>query len=107
MTSTRVNPLVGRREIVFTIEEKTTPSRMDVRREIAVLLKTDVDKVWLRQLKTKTGTHRNVGLVHVYDDAAKAMRAEPAYIVKRNQPPEVKAEGEAEEAKPGEKGKEK
>jgi ribosomal protein S24E len=89
------------------VEEKTTPTRMDVRRDIAVLLKTDIDKVWVRRLKTKTGTHRNVGLVHVYDDAAKAVKAEPAYVVKRNQPPEKKAEGEAEAAGPEEKGKEK
>ncbi len=87
LTSTKDNPLLGRREINFEIKEQSTPSRAEVRRDIAVIMKTDLDKVWVRQIETKTGTHTTVGLVHVYDDAAKALQVEPEHIIKRNQAP--------------------
>ena len=96
--------MIGRKEIEFEIKEKATPSRAEVRRDIAVIMKTDLDKVWVRQIETKTGTNTTVGLVHVYDDAAKALQVEPEHIVKRNQAPAPAAEEEppAEEAAPEE-----
>lgn len=109
LKTTRRNPLIGRKEIEFEIKEQATPSRAEVRRDIAVIMKTDLDKVWVRQIETKTGTHTTVGLVHVYDDAAKALQVEPEHIIKRNQAPapaveiEDKKEDEApvaEEEKP-------
>ena len=63
-----------------------------MRRELADMLKADLDRVWLRRLETKTGTHRTVGLAHVYDDAAKALEVEPEHIIRRNQPPQKSAE---------------
>jgi len=87
LKTTRTNPLIGRKEIEFEIKEQATPSRAEVRRDIAVIMKTDLDKVWVRQIETKTGTHTTVGLVHVYDDAAKALQVEPEHIIKRNQAP--------------------
>ena len=109
LKTTRTNPLIGRKEIEFEIKVQATPSRAEVRRDIAVIMKTDLDKVWVRQIETKTGTHTTVGLVHVYDDAAKALQVEPEHIIKRNQAPapaveeEDKKEDEApaaEEEKP-------
>ena len=41
------NPLIGRREITFEIKEPSTPSRAAVRRDIAVLTKTDLDQIWV------------------------------------------------------------
>jgi ribosomal protein S24E len=105
LKTTRTNPLIGRKEI----KERATPSRAEVRRDIAVIMKTDLDKVWIRQIETKTGTNTTVGLVHIYDDAAKALQVEPEHIIKRNQAPapaieeEDKKEDEApaaEEEKP-------
>lgn len=89
----RENPLIGRREVTFEVEEKATPSRADVRREIAVMLRADLDRVWVRRLVTKAGTHASVGVTHVYNDAAQALKTEPEHIIKRNQPKK-----EAEEA---------
>ncbi len=98
MTSTKANPLIKRREVTFEIEEASTPKRIDVRREIAVMLKADLDRVWVRQMETKTGTHRTVGLAHVYDDAAQALEVEPKHIIDRNQSPhETAGETEKEE----------
>jgi len=102
LKTTRTNPLIGRKEIEFEIKEQATPSRAEVRRDIAVIMKTDLDKVWVRQIETKTGTHTTVGLVHVYDDAAKALQVEPEHIIKRNQAPApaVKEEDKKEDEAP-------
>ena len=97
MTSTRANPLIERREVTFEIDEAATPKRVDVRRELAVMLKADLDRVWVRRMETKTGTHRTVGLAHVYDDAAQALEVEPKHIIERNQSPQASTEEAKEE----------
>lgn len=100
--------MIGRKEIEFEIKERATPSRAEVRRDIAVIMKTDLDKVWIRQIETKTGTNTTVGLVHIYDDAAKALQVEPEHIIKRNQAPAPAAEEEkppVEETAPAEEEK--
>lgn len=65
---------------------------------MAVLLKVDLDRVWVRSIETKTGTHTTVGLVHVYNDPGKALVVEPDYIIQRNQKPETVSEAEEPEA---------
>jgi ribosomal protein S24E len=92
LKTTRINPLFGRKEIEFEIKERATPSRAEIRRDIAVIMKTDLNKVWVRQIKTKTGTNTTAGLVHVYDDSDKALQVEPEHIIKRNQAPAPAAE---------------
>jgi ribosomal protein S24E len=70
---------------------------------LAVLLKVELDKVWVRSIETKTGTHTTVGLAHVYNDPGKALVVEPDYIIQRNQKPEAVAEPEEEEEESEEK----
>ncbi len=65
------------------------------------MLKVELDKVWVRSIETKTGTHTTIGLAHVYNDPGKALVVEPDYIIQRNQKPEAVAEsGEQEAEKP-------
>lgn len=65
------------------------------------MLKVELDRVWVRSIETKTGTHTTVGLAHVYNDPGKALVVEPDYIIQRNQKPEAVAEsGEQETEKP-------
>ena len=93
LTSTKINKVVGRKELAFKVNEPSTPSRADVRRDIAVLMRTELDNVYVRELKTKSGTRMITGVAHVYNDAATAMVIEPKYIIARNKGKEaVKAE---------------
>jgi ribosomal protein S24E len=85
---------MGRREVTFEIQEPATPSRSEVRREIALLLKTDLDNVWVKRLETHTGTHRTVGLAHIYESAEAAMRVEPEHTILRNKTPGKEPEPE-------------
>jgi ribosomal protein S24E len=66
---------------------------------LAVLLKVELDKVWVRSINTKTGTRTTVGLAHVYKDPGQALIVEPEYIIQRNQKPEAVAEPVEPEAK--------
>jgi ribosomal protein S24E len=80
--------------VVFEIQEPATPRRFEARREIAVLLKTEIDNVWVKRQETLSGTHRTVGLAHVYDNLETAMRVEPEHIILRNRTPEKEPERE-------------
>ena len=92
MASTRTNPLIERREVAFEIHEASTPGRVEVRRELAAIMKTGLEKVWVRKMETKTGTHLTVGLAHVYDEESRALEVEPEHIIRRNTPQEASAE---------------
>ncbi len=59
-----------------------------MRRELAVLLRTELGNVYVRKLETRTGSRTTVGTAHVYEDAEKALRTEPEHIVARNKAPE-------------------
>jgi len=96
LKSIKKNPLIGRREITFEVEEISTPSRAEIRRDIAVLMKTELENVWIRKMETKSGTRTTVGTVHIYDEAEKALQVEPEYIIKRNQAPEQPSEPKEE-----------
>ncbi len=82
------NELFKRNEIVFSLshEGSATPSRIEVRKELARLLKIDVDKVYVRKIKTMTGTMVAKGEAHVYDSVEQARQIEPEHIIIRNSP---------------------
>jgi ribosomal protein S24E len=87
LTSTRDNPLLDRREISFQVHVAATPKRVEVRNKLATMLNTDLDRVWVRNMETKSGTHRTVGLAHVYNETADPLKLEPKHIIRRNQAP--------------------
>lgn len=89
ITSTKTNPFFGRKEIDFIVDEKTTPTRSSVRIELAVDLRVETNQVFVRSLKTRSGTRQTIGLAHVYDDAMIALKVEPKHIIERNKEEEI------------------
>ena len=96
ITSTKNNPLIGRRELNFLIEEPSTPSRAEIRRDIAVTMQVDLDRVYIKKYETITGTNKTVGLAHIYDEAEIALKVEPEHVIAKNKK-EPKAKEEASE----------
>jgi len=91
IVSSKDNPLLKRREVQFKIEHGTqskTPARLDVRKALAAELKIGEELVFIRKMRTLTGTGTAVGQANVYQTATQAKLVEPEYIVKRNNPPE-------------------
>jgi ribosomal protein S24E len=106
ITSTETNPLFKRREVEFKVEEPSTPSRSSVRIELAVALRVEMNQVYVREMKTRSGTRTTIGVAHVYEDPETALRVEPKHIIERNMSaavpepepePEEKEQEESEE----------
>jgi small subunit ribosomal protein S24e len=102
--SEEYNPLLKRKEVTFKVEHAETggtPPRLEVRKELATLLKTDLELVYIKKIETKTGTMTVVGEANAYDSLEQAKLVEPKHIVARNAPPKKQEEEQAPE-KPGE-----
>jgi small subunit ribosomal protein S24e len=91
IVTSKENPLLKRREVQFRVEhgpQSKTPGRLDVRKALAVELKLGEELVFVKDMRTLTGTGTAVGHANVYETAVQAKIVEPKYIVKRNSPPE-------------------
>ncbi len=100
IVSKEQNPLLKRTEVTFRIEHDKdggTPARVEVRKELATLLKTALELVYVKQIETKTGTMVAVGEANAYESIEQANLIEPKHIIARNAPPE-KPKEEAEES---------
>lgn len=89
--SSKNNLLLKRKEVQFSIEhgpQSKTPARLEVRKALAVELKLGEELVFVRDMRTLTGTGTAVGHANVYETAVQAKLVEPDYIVKRNNPAE-------------------
>jgi small subunit ribosomal protein S24e len=98
IVSQKQNPLLKRKEVQFTVvhTQSKTPARLDIKRSIASELQISDKLVFIKKMKTMTGTNTAVGEANAYESEAQAKLIEPAYIMKRNIPPE-KPKEEAKE----------
>jgi small subunit ribosomal protein S24e len=97
ITSEKVNPLLKRREVYFQIKHSqtgSTPPRLEVRKVVANTLKANIELVFIKEIKTKTGTQIATGSANVYDTIEQAKLIEPEYRINRNTPQEKKKEEE-------------
>jgi len=72
-----------------------TPKLYDLRKQVAVKYATDEVLVFVRSLRTLTGTSRAVGDAEVYDSVEDVKILIPEHILARNQPERHKAGGSA------------
>jgi len=101
ITQQQYNPLLKRREIVFQVDHtqtKGTPTRLEIRKTLAELLKTNPEAVYVRRILTKTGTMLADGEANAYDSVEQAKLVEPKYVMTRNLPKEKKEQAEKPEA---------
>jgi small subunit ribosomal protein S24e len=91
IVTSKENPLLKRREIQFTIEhgpQSKTPARLEVRKALAAELRIGGELVFVKDMRTLTGTGTAVGHANAYETVKQAKMVEPEYIIKRNNPPE-------------------
>ncbi len=85
--SKKQNPLLKRMELIFRIEHDQdggTPTRGEVRNQLATMLKTDFELVYIKNLETKTGTTVAIGEANAYETVEQAKLIEPEHIIARN-----------------------
>jgi small subunit ribosomal protein S24e len=100
--SEEYNPLLKRKEVTFKVEHTETggtPNRFKVRKQLATLLKKDLELVYVKKMETKTGTMTAFGEANAYDSVEQAKIVEPKHIVSRNVPAK-QAEGSQTPEKP-------
>jgi len=98
--SKEYHPLLKRKEVTFKVEHAETggtPHRFEVRKQLATLLKTDLELVYVKKMETKTGTMTAVGEANAYDSIEQAKLVEPKHIVARNVPPKPPEKAETPE----------
>jgi ribosomal protein S24E len=96
--STKDNPLLKRKEVGFTIVQgpkEKTPQRLEVKKAVAVEMQTGDDVVYIKRMRTKTGTNITQGVANVYQSVTQAKLVEPEYIQKRNSTAKPKEEATA------------
>lgn len=94
------NPLIKRMEVIFRIEHDKaggTPTRVEIREQLASQLKTKLELVYVKQIETKTGTTVAVGEANAYESVEQAELVEPKHILARNVAPEKPEEPQASE----------
>ena len=86
----RYNPLLRRREVIVEIWHigLPTPTRLEVRKEIANMFKVSEDRVFVRHIYTEFGIGKSKVEAHIYDDPEFGKKIEPLYIQLRNMPRE-------------------
>ena len=98
------NLLLKRKEITFEVDHsksKGTPQRLEIRNELAQILRTEPELVYIKRVKTKTGIMKATGEANAYESIKQAKLIEPIHIINRNtlqekkETPEEKVEGEA------------
>jgi small subunit ribosomal protein S24e len=90
IVSTKENPLLKRKEVDFRIEQGPkgkTPARLEVKKALAAELKMSEEVVFVKRMRTMTGTNTAVGVANAYETVEQAKFIEPEYIIKRNSPP--------------------
>jgi small subunit ribosomal protein S24e len=100
ITQQSYNPLLKRREVVFELDHaqtRGTPSRLEIRKALTEMLKTNLDVVYVKLIETKAGTMLAKGEANAYDSAQQARIIEPKYIIARNIPEEKQDSAEKTE----------
>jgi len=94
--SRRRNELLNRGEISFEIlhEKGGTPTRLEVRKQLASMLSVNIDCVIIKKIETKRGSTATIGEANIYDSVEQVKYTEPSYIISRNIPKEKSQEGE-------------
>jgi ribosomal protein S24E len=93
-------PLFSRRQIVAEVDfgEGKTPSRPDIRNEVAKALKSDGKLLSVRKIDTAYGYRKATIEAYLYATEAELAKSEPKHIKKRDAPKEKKKEGAEEKA---------
>ena len=91
LVSIKKNPLLGRKEVDFLVETKT-PTRIAIKKNIADKMKISKEKVFIKKMRTLTGSNITVGIANIYETSKQADLIEADHIKKRNLPQEIKKE---------------
>ena len=96
------NPFFNRTEIKFRADHKggPTPTRMDVRAQLASQLNVAEELLVIEKLASTHGRQVASGIARAYGTRERLEELEPKYLLKRDMPKEAKPEAEKPPEKP-------
>ncbi|MBI4210733.1 MAG: 30S ribosomal protein S24e [Candidatus Diapherotrites archaeon] len=98
------NPLLARQEVEFTVKETTvTPSRKELRQQIAAIMGADEKKLVVDVFRTSFGTTDISGTARIYKEEKDMKRIELEPVLGRNFGRPEKAKKQEAEAAPEQK----
>jgi len=98
--SKKQNPLLKRKEVTFSVDHAQnggTPSRVEASKQLASLLQTKHEMVYVKNMETKTGQMIAIGKANVYDSIEQGKLMEPKHVIARNALPEKPEDPQASE----------
>ena len=90
--------MFNRTEVIAELEEKTIPSKKQIREKLSALLNTPAENIAIQKVETKFGSPHAKIYARAYNDQATLKKTEKKYVVTRNFGKEQKApqaEGDA------------
>ncbi|HPM85513.1 MAG: 30S ribosomal protein S24e [Candidatus ainarchaeum sp.] len=78
------NELFNRTEVIAELEEKTIPSKIQIREKLSALLNTPVENIAIQKVETKFGSSHAVIYARAYNDQASLKSTEAKYVITRN-----------------------
>ncbi len=95
------NPLLKRRELSLKIQNKGTPSRIEVKNKIAALANSKPELIVIEHLETVFGKQEVMGTASIYESEGRLKQLAHQHLVARDAPkpaetkePEAKVEAE-------------
>lgn len=90
--SKKKNELLNRTEVVAELEEKTVPSKTDIRAKLSAILNTPVETIAIQKVETKFGSPYAKVYARTYADEKALKATESKYVITRNFGKEKKAD---------------
>ncbi|MDD5615722.1 MAG: 30S ribosomal protein S24e [Candidatus Methanoperedens sp.] len=87
------NPLLKRREVSIKINNKGTPSRIDVKNKLAAIANSKPELIVIEQLNTAFGKTELTGIASIYESEERLKQLAHQHLMARGIP--VPKEGEA------------
>ena len=96
----KVNPLLKRREIMFKVDhEGATPSREEVRKNLAAMLNAKKELIIIERMRSEYGKRETHGYAKIYKSEKGIGEIERAHIIRRNTLTESEEKSEKVETK--------
>ncbi len=94
------NPLLKRREILLKINNKGTPSRIDVKNKLAAMVNSKPELIVIEHLDTAFGKMELKGTVSIYESEERLKQLAHQHLMARSMPVPKESEAPASTAMP-------
>ncbi len=94
------NSLLKRREITVKIQNKTTPSRIEVKNKLAAIANSKPELIVIEHLDASFGKQEVIGVANIYENEERLKQLAHNHLIIRGVPKATEAAESAPEAKP-------